>query len=268
MRTQLLIEEPTRQILPTLAVAIGLNRAIALQQLHFHLQGTRLVRGGKPWWASSIEEWREKDFPFWSAPTIDRTFDGLVTLKLVERTDMWNTKGRDRTLWYTIDYERKEELGQIIDQMKQSGSWPPVDQIDQLLLEEDIEEKEEESLILYSFTSSSVVGFFTPERVRAIFGPSESALNGRNAFTLWETAYGQLALQMPVEAFDTWLRGVRLLHHAGGVFTFDARNQYAQSWLTERLSKVIVRTLSQVAGCAVQVKFVLASEFVSGEEST
>jgi hypothetical protein len=145
--------------------------------------------------------------------------------------------------------------------MKASGAWEAGDQSDQLYKEE----KEEESLILYSF-SSSVVGFFTPELTRAMFGPQETIL-GKNAHTVWETAYGQLALQMPTEAFDTWLRGIVLLHHAGGVFTFDARNKYAQAWLQDRLSKVIVRTLSQVAGCAVAVKFVLASEYVSSQEN-
>lgn len=265
--SKLLIDEAPHQVIPSLAKAIGLNQAIALQQLHFRLQVSEYKKSGKVWLPRSMEDWQKKEFIYWSVPTVDRVFDRLEQGTLIERTDMWNNKGGDRTLWYTILYEQVDQLAQYIDQMKATGAWEAVDQDDQLYKEE----KEEESLILFSFTSSVVqyFGFFTPDRVRELFGPSESLPNGKNATTVWETTFGQLSLSLPREAFDTWLRGVVLIHQAGGVFTFDAKNIYAQDWLTNHpLSKAIVRTLKQVAGCDAEVRFVLASEFVESEKTS
>jgi chromosomal replication initiator protein len=84
--------------------------------------------------------------------------------------------------------------------------------------------------------------------------------DARNPHTLWETAYGQLQLQMPREAFDTWLRGAKLLAHEDGTYILGVPNIYAREWLEHRLKKVIVRTLSQVAGRTVEIRFVLWSD--------
>lgn len=83
----------------------------------------------------------------------------------------------------------------------------------------------------------------------------------RNPHTLWEAAYGQLQLQMPREAFDTWLRSAKLqlAVMVGDVPTYvlSVPNIYAREWLQHRLKKVIDRTTSQVAGCPVDTVFLL-----------
>src|SRR5512139_1654119 len=79
----------------------------------------------------------------------------------------------------------------------------------------------------------------------------------RFAAEIWQTALGALQLQMSREAFDTWLRPARLLAHEDGTFVIGVHNIYAREWLDKRLKKVIVRSLSQIAGRSVEVRFVV-----------
>ena len=89
----------------------------------------------------------------------------------------------------------------------------------------------------------------------------------RNPNTIWETAYGQLQLQMPRETFDTWLRSARLIAHEDGTYILGVANIYAREWLEHRLKKVITRTLSQIAERSVEVRFVLWAEHHQVEET-
>jgi chromosomal replication initiator protein len=78
--------------------------------------------------------------------------------------------------------------------------------------------------------------------------------------SIWQTAYGELQLQIPRETFNTWLRNARLIAHEDGTFVIGVQNIYAREWLDQRLKKVIVRTLSHIAHRSVEVRFVLAPE--------
>ncbi len=80
----------------------------------------------------------------------------------------------------------------------------------------------------------------------------------RSAAEIWQTAYGELQLQLPREAFDTWLRGARLVAHEDGTFIIGVHNVYAREWLEHRLKKVVMRTLEQIAERAVEVRFVIS----------
>lgn len=104
MKQQLLIPEPPLQVLPSLAVAVGLNQAVVLQQLHYWLMAkTAHIREGVPWVYNSYPEWR-KQFPFWSIPTLQRIFRKLEKSGLI-RSANFNASPTDRTKWYTIVYE-------------------------------------------------------------------------------------------------------------------------------------------------------------------
>lgn len=102
----LLINEEPLQVIPTLAVAIGLNEAIALQQLHYWLRKSKNIRDDRKWVYNSYAEWAE-NFPFWSERTIQRAFLKLEELKLII---VDTPGGRDRRKWYTIDYDRVNNL--------------------------------------------------------------------------------------------------------------------------------------------------------------
>src|SRR5687767_4746327 len=113
-----LIDEPPLIVLPTIAKAIGLNESIVLQQLHYRLHMQRYMKKGKSWWPMTIEEWQRDEFPFWSIKTVNRIFDNLEARNLIERTDLWNTKGRDRTNWFTIDYDVFDEVARRAEQKR------------------------------------------------------------------------------------------------------------------------------------------------------
>lgn len=92
--TELLISEPPLQVLPGLAAAIGLNEAIAAQQLHYWSRRSK----DEGWVHNTMEEWREQ-FPFWSQPTIERTWRSLRKQGLVE---VEQRGGNDRTNHYRL----------------------------------------------------------------------------------------------------------------------------------------------------------------------
>ena len=111
-KTQLLIDEPPLQVLPSLAELIGLNEAIFVQQLHYWLGKSPHWHDGKPWIYNDYEKWH-RQFPFWSVRTIKRIVSSLREKELVEtRTDL-NKFRFDQTLWYTIDYESLGELDHV-----------------------------------------------------------------------------------------------------------------------------------------------------------
>lgn len=115
------------------------------------------------------------------------------------------------------------------------------------------------------------VSLYAPAVARPTGSPALMS-NGKNPHTVWEMSYGQLQLSTPKEAFDTWLFGTKLMAfedvNGVGVFTLGVRHAQALAWLEHRLMKPILRTLSQVAGCAVVVHFVLMSEFAEKEGSS
>lgn len=106
--SNLLINEVPLQVLPGLAVKIGLNEAIFLQQLHYWMERSNNIRDNRKWVYNTIADWA-KQFPFWSSKTLSRTVSSLEKQKLVISGN-FNNKGYDRTKWYTIDYAKLELL--------------------------------------------------------------------------------------------------------------------------------------------------------------
>jgi hypothetical protein len=109
----LLIEEPPLQVLPALAIKIGLNEAIVLQQLHYLLRNPLFGRklGEHRWIFNTYEEWRSRFFPFWSCDTIKRTFGALAKRGLIVSCQ---PEGRlSRRKHYRVNYE---ELARIPEQ--------------------------------------------------------------------------------------------------------------------------------------------------------
>lgn len=107
--SNLLINEPPMQVLPSLAKKIGLNEAIALQQVHYWLPHAKTKHDGKMWIYKTFERWREQDFKFWSVRTIQRIFKKLIDIGLLLSKKLAINK-HDRVNFYTIDYE---ELNRI-----------------------------------------------------------------------------------------------------------------------------------------------------------
>lgn len=100
----LLISEPPLQVLPTLAVRVGLKEAIVLQQFHYWLQRSGNNRDGYKWIYNSYDEWH-KQFPFFSKVTLRRTINSLEKQGYLISGN-YNKAGFDKTKWYRIDYQR------------------------------------------------------------------------------------------------------------------------------------------------------------------
>jgi len=105
--SKLLINEPPIQLLPTLAIKVGLSKAILLQQVHYWCENPKMgaVRDGKRWIRNTAEEWQKDNFPFWSLKTVKRTIAALEKDGLLLSRDDLNKSGYDRTKWYTINHE-------------------------------------------------------------------------------------------------------------------------------------------------------------------
>ncbi|MFJ3350490.1 conserved phage C-terminal domain-containing protein [Enterobacter asburiae] len=110
---------PSRPIVinPDLAYSIGLNEAIALQQVNYWLKETTsgLERDGVRWIYNTTEQWLEQ-FPFWSESTLKRTFTRLKSLGVL-KVEQLNKSQRDMTNYYTINYE-----SELLDEVKVTKS--------------------------------------------------------------------------------------------------------------------------------------------------
>lgn len=108
-QSSLLIDESPLQVIPSLAVAIGLNEAIMLQQIHYWQRISPNEQDGRRWVAMSAPDLVDK-FPFWSEKTIKRTVAELRERGLLIITKKSSTSW-DRANWYAVDYDAMNRLG-------------------------------------------------------------------------------------------------------------------------------------------------------------
>lgn len=73
----------------------------------------------------------------------------------------------------------------------------------------------------------------------------------------WQSALGQLQMEMPKASFDTWVRDTRIASYADGTFTISVKNAYARDWLESRLSSTITRLLMGMMNRSVDVVFIV-----------
>ena len=76
-----------------------------------------------------------------------------------------------------------------------------------------------------------------------------------NATQAWQAAVGQLQMEMPKAAFDTWVRDTELITYEDGAFTIGVKNAYARDWLDDRLSSTISKLLTGIMNRSVAVRF-------------
>jgi len=108
--SKLLINESPLTFQPSLACVIGLNEAIALQQIHYWLVNQKnkgYEQDGYKWVYNTYKEWQENNFPFWSENTVQRIFASLEEKGLVISIQPMKSK-YDRTKYYRIDYTKLE----------------------------------------------------------------------------------------------------------------------------------------------------------------
>ncbi|WP_077619775.1 DnaD domain-containing protein [Bacillus sinesaloumensis] len=108
MNANILLNDRPLLIPPTLAVLLGTNESIILQQIHYWLKRSKQFKLGRKWVYLTYDQLAEQ-IPFISKSTIRRTI-----LKLEKQGYLlpqnFNKLKIDKTKWYSIHYENLEEL--------------------------------------------------------------------------------------------------------------------------------------------------------------
>ncbi len=74
---------------------------------------------------------------------------------------------------------------------------------------------------------------------------------------IWETALGQIQLQVNKPNYDTWLRDTTGVSYQDDIFVVGVPNVFIAEWLRNRLYSLIKRTLSSVIGKNIRVQFAI-----------
>ncbi|WP_340615184.1 conserved phage C-terminal domain-containing protein [Xenorhabdus thailandensis] len=101
----LLLKSRPLVVIPELAMRLGLNEAIILQQIQYWLTETSsgIEVNGCRWIYNTVEKWQAQ-FPFFSESTIKRALSNLKKLGVL-RIEQINKSSHDRTNYYAINYE-------------------------------------------------------------------------------------------------------------------------------------------------------------------
>ena len=111
--SSLLIPDYPLTVLPNLAVQIGLNEAIFLQQVRYWMtrEAGFCDQYGRRWIYNTVKQWRDQ-FPFWSESTIKRTIRSLEEQNALLSTTVGDAFNKTKA--YTINFDRIEELAEKI----------------------------------------------------------------------------------------------------------------------------------------------------------
>lgn len=102
----------------------GLNAAIVVNQINYwnelneKLGSKKHFKDGYYWTFHAYDKWAKEDFPFWSGDTVRRAVRFLEDIELVISTDEYNTWKVDNTKWYRIDYDKLQEIINIVEKLR------------------------------------------------------------------------------------------------------------------------------------------------------
>lgn len=91
---------------PELARIIGAEEALVIQRIHELISEKQLFKDGRYWIRKSYPEWLE-EFPFMKERTLRNKFKRLEEKNILTARN-YNEDNRDRTKWYTINYDAPE----------------------------------------------------------------------------------------------------------------------------------------------------------------
>jgi hypothetical protein len=114
MKTSILMDKEDILLVNTpLALIVGLNESIFLQQVHYWIgknkDKKRNFHDGRYWCYNTYEDWKDNNFPFWSIDSIRYAVNKLKKLGVL-LVGNYNKLKLDKTLWYSIDYERLDSI--------------------------------------------------------------------------------------------------------------------------------------------------------------
>lgn len=73
----------------------------------------------------------------------------------------------------------------------------------------------------------------------------------------WQATVGQLQMDMPKAAYDTWVRDTECISYEDGTFIIGVQNAYARDWLESRLSSTIKRLLAGIMNRSIETRFIV-----------
>ena len=102
------------------AGTLGLNEAIIINQISYwneiNKKSGNNFKDGYYWTYNTYEKWSKSDFPYWSADTIRKTITALEEIGVIISTDKYNSYKIDNTKWYRVDYDKLQEIINIVEE--------------------------------------------------------------------------------------------------------------------------------------------------------
>ncbi len=74
---------------------------------------------------------------------------------------------------------------------------------------------------------------------------------------LWNAALGELQLQVTKPNYNTWLKDTIGIGYKNDIFTIGVPNAFIEEWLESRLSSLIKKTLTNITGKSVSIRFLV-----------
>lgn len=266
--SRLLFEERPLIIRPTLAVAVGLNEAVFLQQLHYWITETHSGKDvdGRRWVYNTYDEWL-KQFPFWSLATLRRVIASLEQNSYVLSTSTLNDHPSNRTKWYTIDYDALEALAdrlpdpadqslkmsspsnqqEQMDVRNVSGRPAHADQVDQ----RNVSDSSLETETTHETTSEN-----TQDGAKTFVFLS-STIDGMEAASIWGAVLDDMASDGDVKATDLsgFIKPAKLLGaRPDGTLVLQAATAPAHRRIEAHLRSDVERALSRWLGRSVKIE--------------
>jgi chromosomal replication initiator protein len=84
--------------------------------------------------------------------------------------------------------------------------------------------------------------------------PSDSAAQG-DPIELWQQTLRQLAQHVSRANYDTWLDSTEGLRFTDNTLVVGTRSEFVTEWIQKRLRPLIVRTLTELAGQPIDIRF-------------
>jgi len=266
---KLLISEPPLQVLPTLACYIGLNEALFLQQLHYILtQNSKVgkLADGRKWYRDKPCAFIEKYFPFWDESILKRAMDNLRSDNLLLTRSDLNTRPKDRSLWYGIDYEELGALDSPVNRLaKKSQKRREARQLRGSKVQNVLTTTEVQNVLLTEV--QNVLLIEEKSKVQSVPTPIESfpkdsitkeedINSSLSCSEIWQQVETILANQMTKATWITIFPGTALARE-NGHYVVTTPSPAALDWLEHRLAGPVENAVSAVAGDPAKVYFKL-----------
>ncbi len=87
------------------------------------------------------------------------------------------------------------------------------------------------------------------------------------AHRVWDTALGQLQLQVTRPNYDTWLKDTVGLRTDNGSFVIGTPSDFVSEWLSTKMGPVIAKTVSGILGRSVDLLFQVISQGGNGNQA-